>query len=254
MKAFIGYHFVMNSSMRPGIAIAILIAVFSLLPALSFADTAVYTASANSSMDNFGYLPDPNQLYLGSPFTAASAGDLSSVDISLCVNGSPSLLALAVYTDSGGSPGSLIETSSNTIGSSDMATCSSISSDGVLATVVTFYFTSTSLLSSGGSYWIVVYPVSPSGSDYYSVAHSLTGADAWRGQSASDWTQPHYLDPIAYTVFVSLGAGGGNPIATSSQATTSLAVLNANMSFIVDFLILIAAIMLTYFISWFVLH
>jgi len=206
----------------------------------AFADTAAYTSSPVSSgySTNVGYGDDANDYCVIQPFTATASGNLTAISGWFADNSSPGWIpTVEIFSDSAGSPGSLLETG-GTLSPSSFVNASSISFNSDQFTQATSTFSGSTPLVSGEQYWIV----------FSSGGHAAPGLDedvllgasdylstGGRGQypCGSDWSELATQNTVAAVVMVGGGGGGGGGgSATSTSpfsyitATTSYAVVD----------------------------
>jgi hypothetical protein len=148
--------------------------------------------------------------WLGQKFIPTSTGRLTKVDINIKTGTTPTQhLIVAIYSDSGGSPGSLLATSS--ILSSNIS-----SSYGYLSA----RFAEAPSVVNGTSYWIVVY-MQAGGSGNYSWSSSTSATTAKTSNSSGGtWSAATFA--LNYKTYIStgtkqLGSGRYNPISGSAK-------------------------------------
>jgi hypothetical protein len=148
--------------------------------------------------------------WLGQKFIPTSTGRLTKVDINIKTGTTPTQhLIVAVYSDSGGSPGTLLATSS--ILSSNIS-----SSYGYLSA----RFAEAPSVVNGTSYWIVVY-MQAGGSGNYSWSSSTSATTAKTSNSSGGtWSAATFA--LNYKTYIStgtkqLGSGRYNPISGSAK-------------------------------------
>lgn len=256
MKAFLRYHCRYEMSMWRVLktlaivlgASPIFLIMFFWTFGWAFADTVVWTSGPNADYQGIGYTPGyPNDDCLASRFIPSASGDVTAISVDLSIVGAPSDSAVvSLLSDSSDSPGGLVETGSLISGAS---------LNGSLQVVLSAFSGSSPVVVSVPM-WVSVCrsDVDPSGGNRYMVGLSSEGS--WWWNSAS-WYNPGTSEQIEDVVYVSsggAGGGGGTPEASSTQATTSLAVLNANVSYMVDILMALFCLALLAAVYWIVLH
>lgn len=139
-------------------------------------------------------------------FTAVSSKNVTVVRVMLAKVGSPTNnVSAKIYSDSSGSPGSALATSTNSFTGTDLSTTPA---------EVTFNFSGYSL-TPGTAYWIVLYVDSGWGStDYYtwrSVTASGTAYETVKIYNGTDWNGTTGAKGMYFSMFsqsnVSLAAG-----------------------------------------------
>ena len=122
--------------------------------------------------------------------TAASTGVLSRVDINLKNSASATgTIIVAIYSDSSGSPGTLLATSS----------IASISLTGSYV-YITAYFMQTPTITNGSSYWVAVYLQSSGTGTMYASSTTSTTAAKTSTNSGQSWSAAAYsLNVKLYT-------------------------------------------------------
>lgn len=148
--------------------------------------------------------------WLGQIFTPTISGRLSKVDINIKTGTTPTQhLIVAIYSSSGGSPGTLLATSS-ILSSTILSTYSYLSARFVEAPSVTALT----------SYWIVVY-MQAGGTGSYNWSSTTNAATSKiSNSSGGTWSATAY--DLNYKTYIStstkqLGSGRYNPIAGSAK-------------------------------------
>lgn len=128
---------------------------------------------------------------LAQKFTTASAGSLTRLDVNLKnASSATGVLAAAIYSDTAGSPGTLMAT-----------TTVSVTSLSTSYGYITFRFASAPTLATSTSYWIVMY-VEASGSGSYSWSSTTSATTAkTSADSGNTWSSASFA--LNFTQFYS---------------------------------------------------
>lgn len=148
--------------------------------------------------------------WLGQVFTPSTSGRLTRVDINIKTGTTPTQhLIVAIYSNSGGSPGSLLATSS--------ILSSTITSSYAYLTA---RFVEAPSVTSGTSYWVVAY-MQAGGSGTYSWSSNTSATTAKTSNSSGGaWSAAAYA--LNYKSYVAtgtkqLGAGRFNPVTGTAK-------------------------------------
>jgi hypothetical protein len=165
------------------------------------------TGTANQTVDT--------TLWYGKKFTAGTTGRLSKVELNLKTGTSPTQhLIVKIYTDSSGSPGSLVATSS---------ILSSTVTASYAYTVARFI--EAPAVTSGTSYWVIAYmQTGGSGSYNWSSTTNATTAKTSNNQGASWSTTTYDLNIKTYVSTDSKFLGGIRYTPSNATAKTIIAV------------------------------
>jgi hypothetical protein len=177
---------------------------FYTLPAGETADVTLTSTTGASNQTA------TSTTWLAQVFTPSSSGRLTKIDVNIKSGTSPTQhLIIAIYSSSGGSPSTLLATSS-ILSSNITSTYSYLSARFVEAPSVV----------SGTSYWIVIYmQAGGSGNYYWSSTTSATTAKS-SNSSGGTWSSASYA--LNYKTYVStgtkqLGSGRYNPVSGTAK-------------------------------------
>lgn len=196
----------------------------------AFANTSVLASNNGTTNGDLGLSAGPGE-WMGQSFLATGTGPLGSITIQLrtaIIGLSSGNMVLRLYSDSAGSPGTVLETSSAI--SSTILTTS--------LTSYTFNYTGTTTLTSGSTYYFFL---DTSAMTYGgTVLHdagtlaSYAGGSSWATfNSGSTFTAQggdafFVITPSAFTPTLT----GGSPTTTITRTTTSGQILDGLASFL----------------------
>lgn len=166
---------------------------------------AVYVSHGDE--DGVGY--DASHVRLGQPFTVSNTSAVTSVDAYyLAKNGSPTDNVLCdIYSDSGGSPGSILETSSTSIDSSTLPARGTVGPQ-------TFTFAGTTTLTAGTTYWLVFRRSGSVSANFawYGIGNTAIPFSVYHYYNGTNWSS---TGSAGYNMdFALYGTAGGGAIAT----------------------------------------
>jgi hypothetical protein len=190
MKSLTSY---VNYFSQNTVRLAALTPMFVLAVGIASVMTPAYASAAVCAQNNgsivssddttYPYGSNPQGAILAVPFTPSSACTLTGAQMMLNSYGSPADLHVVIYDDSGGSPGSAIisgaDIPSGTVGGSPSLYSSAMSGS----------------LSSGTTYWLVIYTSASDANNLYQWSNSGSGTGKWN-VSASWVTTSNYIFEI----------------------------------------------------------
>jgi len=158
----------------------------------------------SDSYERLGY--GSNYLYVAGSFTPASSYTLTKVALYLLKTSAPtSLITVHIYSDSSGSPSSLLATSTTTIDSSTLSTSTygwfEVLFDGIA-------------LTSGTKYHIVAYVSSYSSTNYIRMGYygTVTGQTVKYSANATSWITEDSTAQLDFRTYITDATGSYVPI------------------------------------------